>query len=250
MHKYSIVNAVHFKSDKRKEIMFCSKCGKEIPDNHAFCDKCGAPTAVPQTVCVQNAPANANGKKVGCGCAVIAFVAVMAIVGIATNAEKTTSENNTTNEQTHGAVEINKVEKTTAAATTPSVSKFDGDCGIHALAHMSSDIINHPQLKVALRNTTNKDIAAIKFLAVPYDVYGEEIKNSLFTQEYLYTDDLLPAGKKKTITYGPFILQNIKKVKLFVYSVYFEDGTEWGDKDATRSEILKSGRAIEATFEK
>ncbi len=230
--------------------MFCSKCGKEIPYNHAFCDKCGESISVSQNVSVQNTPANANGKKVGCGCAAIAFVAVMAIVGIASNAEKVSPENGTIREQMHDAVESNKVEKTKETVTSSRVSQFDGDCGIQASAHMSSDIINHPQLKVALRNTTNKDIAAIKFLAVPYDVYGEEINSGLFSQEHLYTDDLLPAGKKKTITYGPFILQNIKKVKLFVYSVYFEDGTEWGDKEASRTEILKYGQKIEATFEK
>ena len=41
------------------------------------------------------------------------------------------------------------------------------------------------------------------------------------------------------------IEQSVKTVKLYVYSVYFTDGTEWGDKDAPTTKILKGAPTIE-----
>ena len=52
----------------------------------------------------------------------------------------------------------------------------------------------------------------------------------------------LPAGQTKTS-------DTVKTVELYVYSVYFADGTEWGDKDATKSAILKNGTIIEVSGE-
>ena len=126
---------------------------------------------------------------------------------------------------------------------TPSI--FDGDCGITASAEIGNNIINFPELKITITNTTDKEIAAIQFYAVPQDVYGEEIK-SWSTQKNLYTDTPISAGKTTTISYQ-LIEQSVKTVKLYVYSVYFSDGTEWGDKDAPSSKILKDAPTIEVT---
>ena len=126
---------------------------------------------------------------------------------------------------------------------TPSV--FDGDCGIAASAEIGNNIINYPELTITITNTSNKDISAIQFYAVPQDVYGEEI-NSWTTQKNLYTDTTIPAGETTTISYQ-LIEQSVKTVKLYVYSVYFADGTEWGDKDAPSSNILKGAPTIDVT---
>ncbi len=81
-------------------------------------------------------------------------------------------------------------------------------------------------------------------LYLPYDVYGEDLSSSLFSQKKLQTDDLIPAGRSKEIYFGPFLEQSMKSVKLYVYSVYFEDETEWGNREAIRSEILKYGKQL------
>ena len=52
------------------------------------------------------------------------------------------------------------------------------------------------------------------------------------------------AGRSDTITWQ-FLDKEVKKIKLYVYSVYFSDGTEWGDREATKSVILKNGLEIE-----
>ena len=121
--------------------------------------------------------------------------------------------------------------------------KFDGDPGIEATAEMYSNSIGSPCVRINVKNTSGKNISAIKFYSVPYNVYGEEI-TGWTTQNRLYTDDKIKSGKTKKISYS-FIEDKIKIVKLYVYSVYFEDGTEWGDKDASSYYAIKYGKRIE-----
>ena len=239
--------------------MFCPQCGKEMPKGNAQCSQCGySPSGAPRAVYVQQPQ-----EKTGCGAKIAyAFLILFGLsifAGIIRTIDDAGVKKKTDTAATTASVPAGNTTSTTPAARPqptpapappPVATKYMGDCGITASAHMSSDIINHPQLKISVRNTSGLNIAAIKFLAIPYDVYGEEIKSFMFTQERLYTDDLIPSGKREDMTFGPFLLQNIKKVKLFVYSVYYDNGTEWGDKEASRSEIIKYGKPIEATFEK
>ena len=124
---------------------------------------------------------------------------------------------------------------------------FAGDCGISASAEMGSSIIGYPELTISITNTTNKDISAIQFYAVPCDVYGDEI-TGWTSQNKLYTDTTIGTGKTTSISYD-FIEDSVKTVKLYVYSVYFSDGSEWGNKDASKSTILEYGAVIEVLGE-
>ena len=124
-------------------------------------------------------------------------------------------------------------------------SIFDGDCGITATAEIGNNIINYPELKITITNTTSKEISAVKFYSVPLDVYGEEIKGWT-TQKNLYTDNSIPAGETTTISYQ-FIEQSVKTVKLYVYSVYFADGSQWGNKDASSTQIVNGAPTIAVT---
>ena len=148
------------------------------------------------------------------------------------------SQNNNTN-QSDGA---NQSETSQESAVA---SVFDGDCGISASAEIGNNLIGYPELKITIANTTEKEITAVKFYAVPMDVYGEEIKGWTI-QNDLYTDTSIPAGKTNTISYQ-FIEDSVKTVNLYVYSVYFADGSEWGDKDAPSSKIIKNAPKIEVT---
>lgn len=139
---------------------------------------------------------------------------------------------------TTGITTGNNNSKVSSAA-----SIFDGDCGISAIAEIGNNIINYPELTITITNTTDKEIAAIKFYSIPKDVYGEEIKGWT-TQKNLYTDTAIAPGSSNTITYQ-FIEQSVKTVDLYVYSVYFSDGTEWGDKDAISGKIIKEAPMIE-----
>ena len=98
-------------------------------------------------------------------------------------------------------------------------------------------------ISVSIKNTTNKDISAIKFYVVPYNVYGE-VLNDWLTQDRLSTDSTIAAGTTVTRNWQ-FLNDEIKTVDLYVYSVYFSDGTEWGDKEATKTVILKNSIKID-----
>ena len=160
------------------------------------------------------------------------FVVLIVVVAIASTDTQTNDGN--------GDLQTNDQKVQTPA------SVFDGDCGITAAAEIGNNIINYPELKITITNKTDKEISAIQFYAVPLDVYGEEIKG-WSTQKKLYTDNSISAGKTTTISYQ-LIEQSVKTVKLYVYSVYFADGTEWGDKDATSSKIVKEAPIIDVSI--
>ncbi len=190
-------------------LITCKACGHELAKNAKACPQCGAKNKKPIY------------KKWWFWIAIVVVIGIIA--GFSGNTNDNTGDNG-------GSV-----------GTIPSV--FDGDCGIVASAEIGKNIINLPELTIAITNTTNKEIAAIKFYVVPYDVYGKEIKGWT-AQNNLYTDTPISAGETNTISYQ-FIEDSVKTVKLYVYSVYFADGTEWGDKDATTSKITNGAPTIE-----
>lgn len=207
-------------------------------------------TPIPPPIYVHQPQKSGCGKMLGIG--FLAFIGLGVFAGIVGGAKKDAEKKPTNSAPpTATPAPIDEPQQQTAVPTAAPSNKFDGDCGISASAHLKSDAyINHPHLCISVRNVSGQNIAAIQFLAIPYDVYGRDLSSSIFSQERLRTDDLIPVGKSEELHYGPFLDQKMKSVKLYVYSVYFEDGTEWGDKDASRSEILKYAKPIEATFEK
>ncbi len=202
----------------------CNVCGAEIASSAKACPSCGAKNKPPIY------------KRVWFWLLMVFVIApiIGGILGSGGTTNSGTSNNlaNTTNTSNNATV-----------STKQSV--FDGDCGIEASAEMGSSIIGYPELTISISNTTNKEISAIQFYAVPYDVYGDEI-TGWTSQNKLYTDSAIGAGASDSLTYQ-FIEDSVKTVKLYVYSVYFADGTQWGDKDATKSTISSNGALIEVS---
>ena len=131
------------------------------------------------------------------------------------------------------------------SSTVSSRSVFDGDCGVAVSAEMGETIIGFPELTISITNTTSKTISAIQFYAVPLDVYGEEI-TGWTAQNRLYTDTAIEAGASTSISYQ-LIEDSVKTVQLYIYSVFFSDGTEWGNREATKSTILKQGMLVDVS---
>lgn len=195
----------------------CKACGQEIAKSAKCCPHCGAKNKKPIFTKWWF------------------WLIVVILIGLIASTGEGTSNNSSAS---GGAVQDQP--KPTVATTT---SVFDGDCGIVASAEIGKNIINYPEISITISNTTDKEISAIQFYAVPYDVYGDQIKGWT-TQSKLYTDTPIPAGETNTVSYQ-LIEQSVKTVKLHVYSVYFADGTEWGDKDASTSKILANAPTIE-----
>lgn len=193
-----------------------------------------------------------KGKKIGLSVLVI-FAALLVIGAVASGSKNNPSGEEPRRVEAAGggsSAPANTAEAAAAPVNTvdaPAVSAFDGDCGIAASAEMGKTIIGLPQLSISITNTTDKEISAIQFYSVPLDVYGEEIK-SWSSQNKLYTDTAIAAGASTTISYQ-LIEDSVKTMKLYVYSVYFSDGTEWGNREATKSTILQQGMLIDVAGE-
>ena len=205
----------------------CKNCGKEIDEKAVVCVHCGCSQKVKKPIF----------KKWW-----FWTIIVILIIGIAASSSED-SDTNTTNDTNSTDTSTNQTVENNEESKAPTVEdEFSGDCGLTATAEMGSSIINMPTLTVSVSNVSDKEISAIKFYFVPLDVYGEEIKGWT-SQNYLYTDEAIPSGSSNSCEYQ-FIEDSVKKGKLYVYSVYFSDGTEWGNKDATKSTILKKGLCI------
>lgn len=201
------------------KITLCKTCGKEISSKAKTCPHCGGKNKT------------AIYKKPWFW--IIVFIFLIGLIGASSSADTGT-------EPTESANSSHTTEK--GVTTTEKANVFSGDCGISAIAEMGTDIIGQPTVSVSVTNTSDKKIQAIQFYAIPYDVYGEELKG-VFTQNRLSIDNSIASGESDTTTYQ--LLDNqVKTVKLYVYSVYFEDGTEWGNREATKTMIKENAKEI------
>ena len=208
----------------KPKLITCKACGKEISSSAKNCVHCGAKNAKPIFA--------------KWWFWLIVAIVCISIAGGSSAGNTSTPTTNTQNNQS-------TVGQNNTVNSNVKNNAFSGDCGISAVAEMGTDIIGQPTVTISVTNTTNKNILAVKFYAVPLNVYGEELKG-IFAQNELYTDDTIAANGSTSCSWQ-FLDNEIKSVKLYVYSVYFEDGTQWGDKEATKSTILKNGLEIEVS---
>lgn len=219
----------------------CNTCGAEIAAGAKVCPSCGAKNKPPIY------------KRVWFWLLIV-FVVIPIIGGIASGGDDAASSSNRSDSAASSDADKAVSSDSDSAASSdaddavPSKnSAFEGDCGIDVSAEMGSSVIGYPELSVSITNTTEKEILAIQFYAVPVDVYGDEI-TKWTSQNKLYTDTAIGAGESNDISFQ-FIEDSVKTLELYVYSVYFADGTEWGDKDAAKSTILNNGVLIEVSGE-
>lgn len=134
---------------------------------------------------------------------------------------------------------------TTTTTIAPNIPpEFSADCPVELSASVSDNIIGVPELRCVITNRTDKEIAAVKLYFLPKDVYGNDV-DSIFTTNQLFTDESI--GKKGSCTRSWQMLDDdIKSGEVYIYSVYFADGTEWGDRDASVSKIKKYGVKVSA----
>lgn len=202
----------------------CKTCGAEIAASAKVCPSCGAKQKKP----VYLRP----------WFYILLFFAVGLIGTALSEPDSTTSDSGVSSES--------KTPSSAASVSSSSeLSPFEGDCGITASAEIGPNIINLPEISMEITNTTDKDISAIQFYIVPYDVYGDKV-TGFYSQEKLSTDTTLSAGSSNTISWQ-LLEQSTYDVDLYIYSVYFSDGTEWGNRKASKSTILKEGVPVEVT---
>lgn len=208
--------------------MFCSKCGKEINDDAIVCIHCGAPVKKEKKTIF----------KKWWFWLIIGIVVISIIVGSASTETSTGSS---------GADNVNVTENGGSQTENkqPQIpAEFAGELPVDVSASIADNIIGVPELTCNINNKTDKEIAAIQFYFMPVDVYGAEV-DTIFTTNKLFTDKSIAANGSYNCSWS-LLDSNIKSGKVFIYSVYFADGTEWGNKDASVSNIKKYGFEISA----
>lgn len=202
--------------------MYCFNCGKPVAETDNFCVNCG--TLITK---------GKNCKWVIALLIVLAFSLAVLVLII------TLKENgffkNMSNSHTSQATEQEK---------TPS--EFISVCPIKVSGKLDENIDGYVKLNCKIENNASKAVAAVKMYFVPKNVYEEEIRSIFSNERFIADNEIDP---KSSIT-GAFDLyeESIKSGDLYVYSVYFSDGTEWGDREASVSEIKKYGYKVVCSF--
>lgn len=202
--------------------MFCKKCGKEIEDKAILCVHCGTPVKETKPVY----------KKWWF------WVVCVLVIGIIGGAAGTDDGG-----ETSSASQKSDVSSTISQqASSITEDEFSAECPIEVSASIGDNIIGYPELSCNIENNTDKEIAAEQLYFEGRDVYGDDV-NTIFTTKKIQTDNPINPNGSKTVSYQ-FLDKTVKSGDLYVYSVYFSDGTEWGDKDASTSKIKKRGMKI------
>lgn len=197
--------------------MFCKNCGKEIDKNAIACVHCGVSVKAKKPI-----------FKRWWFWALIVCLFIGA-VGSGTASDGDAPGANNTGD---GGTVQNPTEVQIPA-------EFAQECPVEAFASISDNIIGVPELSCHITNKTDKEIAAIQFYFMPKDVYGDDV-NTIFTANKLQTDTAVAPSGSCTRSWQ-LLDQEVKSGDIYVYSVYFTDGSEWGDKDASLSKIKKYG---------
>jgi len=95
-------------------------------------------------------------------------------------------------------------------------------------------------LSITHTNQSGKTIAAIKYLIVVYDAYGEELKKYGYGASALtatYDNWNTSPGGRNTGDWKLNGFDSGKSIDIYIYSVLFTDNTEYGNKNLTVSDI-------------
>ena len=148
--------------------------------------------------------------------------------------------------ETNSSTVVNSVERNEETQEPEIPIEFLNECPISISASMYDNIIGFPELKCNIKNNSDKEILAVQLYFVPKNVYGEE-SDSIFSQNELQYDTPISANGTDTAVWQ-MLDQSVKSGDLYIYSVYFSDGTEWGNRNASKSEIKKHAMRMNVSY--
>lgn len=90
------------------------------------------------------------------------------------------------------------------------------------------------KVNLVVLNTSNQEIAAIKFIATAKNVYSEIIENKTILYEY----NSITINDHVQISF--FMDRYTKYVEMRVYSIYYKNNCipEWGDRKLSKQDVL------------
>lgn len=188
-----------------------------------------------------------NGISKGAFVGVSIFLAFFLFIGIINTFDTSTTNVNKAENNTTSTVNTKEKKEEAQTKKEPDIpAEFASECPISVSVSMYDNIIGFPELKCNIKNNTDKEISAIQLYLMPKDVYGEEA-DGIFAQNKLQSDTPISADGTDTVVWQ-MIDQSVKSGDLYVYSVYFSDGTEWGDRNAPTSKIKKYAMKMEVSY--
>ncbi len=188
-----------------------------------------------------------NGITKGAFVGICIFFAFFLFISIISAFDtNTTNVNKVENHSSTTATAEKKTEKLQTKKEPGIPSEFTNECPISVSVSMYDNIIGFPELKCNIKNNSDKEISAIQLYFSPKDVYGEKA-DGIFTQNRLQCDTPISPNGADTVVWQ-MLDQNVKSGDLYVYSVYFSDGTEWGNRNAPTSKIKKYAMQMEASY--
>lgn len=188
-----------------------------------------------------------NGISKGAFVGISIFLAFFLFIGIINTFDTNTTNVNVVEKNTTNTVNTEEKKEEVQKKKEPEIPvEFANECPISVSVSMYDNIIGFPELKCNIKNNTDKEISAIQLYLLPKDVYGEEA-DGIFAQNKLQCDTPISANGTDTVVWQ-MIDQSVKSGDLYVYSVYFSDGTEWGDRNAPTSKIKKYAMKTEVSY--
>lgn len=188
-----------------------------------------------------------NGISKGAFIGISIFLAFFLFIGIINTFDTNTRNVNEVGKNTANIVNTEeKKEEVQTKKESEIPVEFANECPISVSVSMYDNIIGLPELKCNIKNNTDKEISAIQLYLLPKDVYGEDA-DGIFAQNKLQCDTPISANGADTVVWQ-MIDQSVKSGDLYVYSVYFSDGTEWGDRNAPTSKIKKYAMKTEVSY--
>ena len=209
----------------------CKNCGKVIDDKAVICVNCGASAKTKIPI-----------YKKWWFWLIIIFI----FIGTVTSDNSNNNPNSTTDNISVTDISSKPEINDNKPVTESIPQEFSEACPVSVSADIYDNIIGVPELELNIKNNTEKEIAAIQIYFLPQDVYGDDV-DTLFTTNKLYTDTPIGAGKSSSSSWQ-MLDQNVKSGTVYIYSVYFSDETEWGDRNASVSKIKKYAMQLEASY--
>lgn len=102
------------------------------------------------------------------------------------------------------------------------------------------------KLYITAENEKDEIITAVKYMVIFYNAYGEPIKRYGYgTEEVFCTEsNEIKVNNSFTSAWNVTGFSNVSKVEVIVFSVYFENGYEWGDRHSESSMIKTFGKSF------
>lgn len=236
--------------------MFCTKCGKQIPDDSKFCSYCGAAVETPEEmqkridksdienkknttpVVANEQPRTSSSKS---SIIIATFIALAILLGMLTLAIWPKSQT------------VPKKPATSTTQTKPTkeaVQKIPAPTSIETF-EIDINAIGEPVAKIQIKNNSDKTIDGFKVIVSAKDNFEKDVHeygSGGTTARLISQRKIAPGAVSDSRIYWTLHgYENGTKFHVKVYEIHYTDGTSWkaAQSDPVESNTVKTDKVIE-----